>query len=153
MNAASRARHAGFTLLELIVIIAVIGILSLVASVRFAGMQGFDSRGFYDKATATVRLAHKTAVAWRRSVFVCVTSTQVTVGTAAGCGTPITNPSSNAPAVETAPSGVTLNAVSFSFDSLGRASADTTITFTSTISGDPPRSIVITAATGYVTAN
>ena len=153
MNAALRSRHAGFTLLELIVIIAVIGILALVATVRFAGMQGFDSRGFYDNAAAVVRLAQKTAVAWRRSVFVCVTTAQVTAGTNADCSAPVTNPATNAAAASTAPTGVTLNTVSFSFDSLGRASADTTITFTSTIPGDPPRSIVITAATGHVTIN
>jgi hypothetical protein len=36
---------------------------------------------------------------------------------------------------------------------MGRASADTTITFTSTIAGDPARQIVVTAETGYVAAN
>lgn len=153
MNAALRSRHAGFTLLELIVIIAVIGILALVASARFAGMQGFDSRGFYDKAFSTVRLAQKTAVAWRRSIFVCVTSNQIAAGAAPGCATPLTNPTSSAPALETAPSGVTLNVISFSFDSMGRASSDATITFTSTIAGDPARQIVVTAETGHVAAN
>jgi hypothetical protein len=55
--------------------------------------------------------------------------------------------------VETAPSGVTLNAVEFSFDGLGRPSAAATITFTSTIAGDPARQITVAAETGYVTAN
>lgn len=153
MNSMPRSGCAGFTLLELIVIISVIGILALVATVRFAGVQGFDSRGFYDNAAAVVRLAQKTAVAWRRPVFVCVTTTQVTVGTNADCSAQVPNPATNAAAVATAPTGVTLNTVSFSFDNLGRASADTTITFTSTIPGDPPRSIVITGATGHVTTN
>ena len=153
MNTALRSRHAGFTLLELIVIIAVIGILSLVASVRFAGLQGFDSRGFYDKAFSTVRLAQKTAVAWRRSIFVCVTSNQIAASTVAGCATPLTYSTSSAPAVEMAPSGVTMNVLSFSFDSMGRASSAATITFTSTIAGDPARQIVVTAETGHVAAN
>ena len=148
MNAELRSRHAGFTLLELIVIIAVIGILSLVASVRFAGLQGF-----YDKAFSTVRLAQKTAVAWRRSIFVCVTSNQIAASTVAGCATPLTNSTSSAPAVEMAPSGVTMNVLSFSFDSMGRASSAATITFTSTIAGDPARQIVVTAETGHVAAN
>lgn len=152
MNSMPRSGCAGFTLLELIVIISVIGILALVATVRFAGVQGFDSRGFYDNAFSTVRLAQKTAVAWRRPVFVCVTTNQIAASTVAGCATPLTN-SSGAPAVEAAPSGVTLNTVSFSFDSMGRASANTTITFTSTIVSDPARQIVVTAETGHVAAN
>ena len=153
MSGAPRSRCAGFTLLELVTIIAIIGILALVSVARFAGLEGFDSRGFYDKAVSTVRFAQKTAVAWRRPVYVCVTATQVAAGTAAGCATPITNPVTGAPAVETAPSGVTLNAVTFSFDRLGRPSAAATITFTSTIAGDPPRQIAVAAETGYVAAN
>lgn len=153
MNGVPRSRCAGFTLLELVTIITVIGILALVSVARFAGMEGFDSRGFYDKAASTVRFAQKTAVAWHRPVFVCVTATQVAAGTAAGCAVPITNPVTGAPARETAPAGVTLNAVTFSFDRLGRPSAAVTIIFTSTIAGDPPRQIAVAAETGYVAVN
>ena len=144
------ARSPGFTLVELVVIIVLVGVLALVAGPRFMGRDSFDSRGFYDKATAIVRLAQKTAVAWRRPAFVCVTATQVTAGTASGCATPLT--ATGVPAVETAPAGVTLNAVEFSFDGLGR-SAGATITFTSTIPGDPARQITVAAETGYVAAN
>ncbi|MGE0556652.1 MAG: Tfp pilus assembly protein FimT/FimU [Burkholderiales bacterium] len=145
-------KSAGFTLVELVVIIALLGILAAVAVPRFFQASTFQSRGFYDKSAAVVRLAQKTAVAWRRDVFVCVTANQVTAGTAGGCGTPLTYPGGS-PAVETAPAGVTLNPVSFSFDGLGRPSAAVTITFTSSISGDPARSISVAAETGYVAAN
>lgn len=139
--------------MELVVTIVMIGALAAVALPRFIGRDSFDSRGFYDKSVAVVRMAQKTAVAWRRNVFVCVTATQVTAGTAAGCGTPLTNPASGSPATETAPSGITLNTVTFSFDRLGRPSAATTITFTSTIPGDITRQVSVTAETGYVAAN
>jgi MSHA pilin protein MshC len=153
MTATLRSHCAGFTLLEMVTIIVIVGILSLLVTARFGTSDSFDSRGFYDKATATVRFAQKTAVAWRRPVYVCVTATQVAVGTASGCATPITNPVTNQLAVETAPAGVTLNAVEFSFDGLGRPNAAATITFTSTIAGDPARQITVAAETGYVTAN
>lgn len=143
----------GFTTIELVVIIVVIGVLAAVATARLTGRDSFDSRGFYDKAVAVVRLAQKTAVAWRRDVHVCVTATTITAGTAAGCGTPLTNPASGGSATETAPSGVTLNVTSFSFDRLGRPSAAATINFTTTISGDIPRTISVAAETGYVSAN
>lgn len=154
MTYANRQSKRGFTTIELVVTIVVIGALAAFAVPRFISRDSFDSRGFYDKSTAIVRLAQKTAVAWRRNVFVCVTATQVAAGAAAGCATPITNPVTGAPAVETAPSGVTLSALPpFSFDGLGRPSAAITIIFISTIAGDPPRQIAVQAETGYVAAN
>jgi MSHA pilin protein MshC len=146
-------RTAGFTLVELVVIIAIVAIIAVVAAPRFFEAGSFDSRGFYDKSVAVVRLAQKTAVAWRREVHVCVTATQVIAGTAAGCATPLTYPVSGGAAAETAPNGVTLSPVNFTFDGLGRPSAGVTITFSSTIAGDPARQIVVAAETGYVAAN
>ncbi|MBX3661419.1 MAG: prepilin-type N-terminal cleavage/methylation domain-containing protein [Burkholderiales bacterium] len=146
-------RTAGFTLVELVVIIAIVAIIAVVAAPRFFEAGSFDSRGFYDKSVAVVRLAQKTAVAWRREVHVCVTATQVIAGTAAGCATPLTYPVSGGPASETAPNGVTLSPVNFTFDGLGRPSAGVTIIFSSTIAGDPARQIVVAAETGYVAAN
>lgn len=153
MTRPSRPFASGFTTIELVVTIVVIGVMAAVATARLVGRDSFDSRGFYDKAVAVVRLAQKTAVAWRRDVHVCVTATTITAGTAAGCGTPLTNPVSGGPAAETAPSGVTLNVTSFSFDRLGRPSAAATITFSTTISGDITRTIAVAAETGYVAAN
>ncbi|MBX9904544.1 MAG: prepilin-type N-terminal cleavage/methylation domain-containing protein [Burkholderiales bacterium] len=147
-------KTAGFTLVELVVTIGILSIVAAVAAPRFFQASTFDSRGFYDKSVAVVRFAQKTAIAWRRPVFVCVTANQVIAGTAAGCGTRLTYPVSGTAAVETAPSGVTLNPVEFSFDGLGSPSTGAVvITFTSTIAGDPARSITVAANTGYVAAN
>lgn len=150
-------KSAGFTLVELVVIIALLGILAAVAAPRFFQASTFQSRGFYDKATAVVRLAQKTAVAWRRNVYVCVTANQISAGAASGCTPPldfpVSEPVKGPSSAITAPSGVTLNVVEFSFDGLGRPSAAATITFTSSIAGDPARSITVAAETGYVAAN
>ncbi len=148
-------------MIELVVIITIIGVLALVAVPRWIGGDSFDSRGFYDKSAAIVRAAQKSSVAWRTNVFVCVTATQVSVGTANNCAPPITNPVTSAPMSETAPTGVTLNAVTFGFDGLGRPvsgagailAAATTISLTSTIPGDPARQIVVQPQTGHVVAN
>lgn len=150
----------GFTLLELVTVIVILGVLAIVAVPRLSGRSGFDSRGFYDKAAAVVRAAQKTAVAWRTNVFVCVSGAQVIAGTPNSCATPLVGPSGGN-LTEAAPSGVTLNVVTFGFDGLGRPvdsagvtlAAATTITFTSTIPDDPARQIVVQPQTGYVVAN
>ncbi len=149
-------KTAGFTLVELVVTIGIVAIVSAVALPRFFQASTFDSRGFYDKSVAVVRLAQKTAIAWRRPVFVCVKDSpfRVIAGTASGCGTTLFYPVSGAAASETAPSGVMLNVIEFSFDGLGRPRPPgVTITFTSSIAGDPARQITVAAETGYVAAN
>ena len=146
----------GYTLVELTAVLVVIGIIAAVAVPRMVGPDGFQSRGFYDQATATVRYAQKIAIAQRRPVFVCVNAPSVgdiSVAYAAGCATQISD-SSGTPLKVSAPGGVTLApTTNFSFLSgLGRTGAQVTITLASTVAGDPARSIVIENETGYVHA-
>lgn len=148
-------KATGFTLVELVVTIGILAIMAAVAAPRFFQAGTFESRGRYDNAAAIVRLAQKTAVAWRRPVYLCVTATTVSAGSAPGCGgvTTLKYPVSNDVATVTMVAGVTLNAFEISFDGLGRPSAGAVITFTSSIAGDPARQITIAAETGYVSAN
>jgi MSHA pilin protein MshC len=145
-------RGRGFTLVEVVVIIAILGVMAAVIMPRFVGSDAFASRGFHDEAQSVVRYAQKVAIAWRRPVFVCVTATVVSAGTVSGCSTLVVNPLTGNPLTATAPSGVTLTPASFSFDGAGRPSpnAQVTIAFTSGIAGDPARQIVVEAETGYV---
>jgi MSHA pilin protein MshC len=152
IGAISSGWGRGFTIVELVVIIVIIGLLAAIIGPRFVGRDAFASRGFYDEAQSVVRYAQKTAIAWRRPVFVCITATVVSAGTVSGCGTLVVHPLTGNPLTTTAPSGVTLTPASFSFDGGGRPSpnAQVTIALASTIAGDPARQIVVEAETGYV---
>src|SRR5437879_13757246 len=77
MSARPLAGRRGFTRPELVMVIVVIGILAVVTAPRFISWKGFASRGFYDEAQAVVRYAQKTAIAWRRSIVVCVSATEI----------------------------------------------------------------------------
>ena len=147
------ARRRGFTLPELVMTIVVVGILAAMTAPRFVSWKGFASRGFYDEAQEVVRYAQKTAIAWRRSIFVCVSATDISAISNNNCAAPVplTHPLTGAALKSTATAGVTLSPVqNFSFNGLGQPSTPATITLTSTIAGDPARQIVVESETGYV---
>jgi MSHA pilin protein MshC len=53
----------GFTLIELIACILIIGVLAALAGPRFTGTQAFDQRGYADELAAALRYADGVAVA------------------------------------------------------------------------------------------
>jgi MSHA pilin protein MshC len=60
---------SGFTLVELVVVIALMGIMVAIAAPRFANGDIFETRGDAGLLSSTLRYAQKTAVAQRRQVF------------------------------------------------------------------------------------
>ena len=149
--------EAGFTLVEFVATLAIIGVLAAFAVPRLVDRTGFASRGFYDQAQALIRYAQKIAVAQRQSppkspVFVVIAAGSVSVCYDAACTTPVIDPSRGSPLSINAPAGVTISTATFSFSGSGAPSlgAQLPITVSSTGVGDVAHTFYVEARTGYV---
>jgi len=145
-------KAGGFTLVELIVTLIIVGILAAFIMPRFFERGGFEARGFFDQTQAVIRYAQKTAIAQRRAIFVSVAANNVRACFAAACADAdlIPDPSGqNAAGLSVdAPSGVTITAGmgNFSFNAQGKPTPDNQLTITLNDS----RNIIIERETGYV---
>lgn len=159
-------KSRGFTLIELITIMIIVGIMAVVALPRMSTLTGFDERGLHDKLKSSLQFARKTAVASRR--FVCLDVTNGVGGTVSlrletaspesttGNCTSTNGVDLNPPSADTTPgcarnqicagAKLSLSGSSFRIDPLGRLNPRTNVTLSST--GQP--NIVIEAETGNV---
>lgn len=148
----------GFTIVELIITITIIGILAGIAIPRFVSRDAFDSVGFTDQVVSITRYAQKVAIAKRRNVCVALTANTITLNytNAALCDTPLALPSDQANTLN-APNGVALISpiASFYFDPLGRpfnVAGNTAFAapLNITVNATPPHTITVEQETGYV---
>lgn len=141
----------GFTLVELILVMAIAGILAAVALPRLVGRNSFDSRGFADQLASTVRYAQKLAVAQRREVFVQIGTGQAGLCflAASPCTSPAPGPGGEKPYTVSAPAGVALSpATTLGFDAAGRP--DIAATLDILVNGAGTYRVRVEQETGYV---
>jgi MSHA pilin protein MshC len=147
-------RARGFTLVELILVVMLLGTLSFFAGARLSDRDQANARGFADQVASTLRFAQKAAIAQRRNVYVNIDTTnrrvRACLDAAATCAAPIAGPAGGSLDV-TGAAGITLTSGSaqFYFDALGRPSFNSSVTLTSAANGST-FTIVIETESGYV---
>lgn len=106
-------RQSGFTMMELIIVMIVIGIVAAMAAPRLVSWQTIDQLGFRDDVRAMLRYAHRLAIAQNRDVCVVLSSAGGTASAvfASGgvCnGGPVPDPTSSQAYTVAVPNGMTL---------------------------------------------
>lgn len=144
----------GFTLVELVVVIVLLGILSFAAFSRMPDRAQMNAQGFGEQVAATLRFAQRAAVAQRRPIYVNVDagarSVSVCLAATVPCASPLAAPGGGDLAV-TGPTGLTLASANpqIAFDALGQptpvAGAQVIVS-----GGGSTVTIVVEGGSGYV---
>jgi prepilin-type N-terminal cleavage/methylation domain-containing protein len=140
-------RTGGFTLVELVMVIVLIGVLAVFALPRMLDLTAWRLRAFADALQAETAAMQRRALAQRRPVTATITDSGVSFADAGGTLASLACPAAASPCItEPGPRSVTFNAAN-----TGRTSTSTGSALVLTIgSGSAQRRLQIEAQTGLV---
>jgi MSHA pilin protein MshC len=160
-----RRWQRGFTLIELIMVVVMLGVLAVFAAPKILNTSDLNARGFRDETLALLRYAQKAAISQRRMVCVKFNTSStphtavLTLENPTGTGTPLVctanlvGPKGESPANASAKSGASYAiAPDIIFDGLGQPVSTTRVALASnvTITFTNASSITVEAGTGYI---
>ena len=155
MIVVNKSHNSGFSLIELLTVVILLGILGVVALGRFGDDDVIAARGFFDDTVTAVRFAHKLAVSSGCDVRVVTTVSgyalrQSSTCTAGDFANPVANPASRGNAYQNnaIPDGYSLTAGTITFDARGeRVEATSTFVLSN---GSTSYSFTVHSGTGLV---
>lgn len=140
-----KSQNSGFSLIELLTVVILLGILAVVALGRLGNPDALVARGFFDDTVAAVRFAQKLAVSSGCDVRVVTTASgyalrQSSTCTADDFTSPVANPADRGSnyANNSIPAGFGLTAGTITFNSRGEREA-----------GGPPVFVLTDGGTSY----
>ena len=149
----------GFTIIELVMILVMLGVVSATALPRFFDFASFQQRGFFDDTLNALRYAQKLAVASGCNVQFSIAGNQFVLKrpdasdrsqcsstSAADFGEDVPRPGSDEVSYQGWQSGVSLADITLYFTAKGTASSDASISV-----GD--RQIKVVKDTGFIYEN
>ena len=153
---AATAREAGFTIVELVLVIAIVAFLAAVAGPRFLAIGAMQADLSQSEVLAALRYAQRLAVATGCGVQVQLTASSYALTQQTGCAgatwtQAVVDPSTNgASYARSAPLGVALSSTvnPLRFDPLGRAT-DAAGTVSSATVAVGARTISVVGESGY----
>ena len=161
-------RQGGFSLVELVAVLVILGVPAAYALPRFANIDPFAERGFFEEALAATRYAQKLAVASGCSIRVDFSAGSNSFEISRWTGDLdctvrtlpleiVARPGSDTPFEASAPAGVNVgNSLTYYFDHVGRPHDTSGGLITDPASlrvSVGPRQIQVTPDTGLVVEN